>query len=69
METVYSSKQSAITGMWRYYNRHIRCGVGSPLVGDSGTVLQWCQDGRTRYMSVTKNEHGQTILVKSWIEG
>lgn len=67
-DTVYGSKSAAIRGMWRYYNANIRCNVGSPLVGDGGTVLQWCNNGCTHHMSVTHNDRGDTVLVKSWIE-
>jgi hypothetical protein len=72
-ETVYSSKEAAIIGMWRYYNSHIRYIVGNPLVGDKGTVLQWCNNGKTEYMTVTtgdqnRNLYNPWLLIKSWIE-
>lgn len=67
-ETVYSSKSAAIRGMWRYFDSHVRCDVGRPLIGDEGTVLQWCDNGYTNWMSVTHNDRYEYILVKSWVE-
>ena len=69
-ETSYSSKQAAIKAMWRYYDRHICSNNGSPLVGEGGTVLQWVDNARgvTRHMSVTTDQNGLPILIKSWVE-
>ena len=67
-ETVYSSRTAAIRGMWRYYDHHVRCAAGSPLVGEGGEVLQWCDNGRTRHMTCTRDDHDQWLLIKSWIE-
>lgn len=64
----YSTKQGAIKGMWRYYQREIG---GSPLVGDNGTTLQWCINGLTRSLSVTHDnnyDNRQWLLQASWIE-
>lgn len=67
-ETVYSSKSAAVKGMWTYYNNNIQCSVGNPLVGENGTVLQWCRGGHTEHMTVTTNDREETILIKSWLE-
>ena len=65
-ETGYSSKSAAIRGMWRYYNQHL-AHLGRPLVGEAGTVLQWCDNGKTRSMAVS-NYNGTYTLIKSWKE-
>ena len=67
-ENLFSSKQAAIKGMWRYYNTHIRVKVGGPLVSECGTVLQWSDNCHTEYLSVTTGDLGQHLLIKSWIE-
>jgi hypothetical protein len=68
-EIEYSSKQSAMSAMWRYYHRHIQSGIGSPLVADDGTTLQWVDCGTTRHMTVTRDGNYHWMLVRSWIEG
>jgi len=61
MEKYYSSKQSAVRGMWRWYHRNVG---GSPLVGDNGTTLQWVScEALTRRAYVTKSDYYQQYIL------
>lgn len=51
----YKSKQSAVNALWRWADRNI---AGRPLVGDNGTTLQWCDNGRTYVAHVSRDYVG-----------
>lgn len=61
----YSSKRSAVRAMWRYYNQEHRDTGGNPLIGDEGTTLQWCGNGRTSYLTVTEWNDERWLVIDS----
>jgi hypothetical protein len=64
MEKIYSTKQNAIRGMWRAWERLYRDICGNPLISEDGTYLQGNANGRTYRLYVTYNPR---YAKKIWI--
>lgn len=64
----YKTKAAAINGMWRLCRKLTN---ESPLVGDEGTTLQWVDNGKTRSLSVRRNDsnyYDDTYLLVDSVE-